>query len=211
MPQAATADLPPHHGLFNLAGQTKAPDGQKPPRSFMPESAAGARVEPRLVPVMPPAAPAPAAAAAKPAPARPQLAIAASKTAPAPSGGNAQVQPRPQAPGTRKLDAMEPMSRGRFLKTIEHLAKTEEAKAVDEIVTRVRAREVEQAILHQARARARYLAAVVDLGASRATVNRTNIAELGELRRAHEELSKGLDALSDAIREGLVDVVGVGE
>jgi hypothetical protein len=202
MPQAATADLPPHHGLFNLAAQSKKPSE-------------AARVEPRLVPVMPPAAPAPAlapaAAAAKPAAARPQLAIAASKTAPAPSGGNAQVQPRPQAPGTRKLDAMEPMSRGRFLKTIEHLAKTEEAKAVDEIVTRVRAREVEQAILHQARARARYLAAVVDLGANRAPVSRTNIAELGELRRAHEELSKGLDALSDAIREGLVDVVGVGE
>jgi len=195
MPHAAAADLPPHQGLFNLAAQAKA---QGP-----------ARVEPRLVPVMPPAAPAPAAA--KPAAARPQLALAASKAAPAPAGGNAQVQPRPQAPGTRRLDAMEPMSRGRFLKTIEHLAKTEEAKAVDEIVTRVRAREVEQAILHQARARARYLAAVVDLGASRASVGRTALIELGELRRAHEELSKGLDALSDAIREGLVDVVGVGE
>jgi len=123
----------------------------------------------------------------------------------------AQVQPKPQAGPRRVVDTAEPMSRGRFLKTIEHLAKTEEAKAVAEIVTRVRAREVEQAIQQNARARARYLASVVDLGANRSPVGRANINELAELRRAHEELSKGLDALSDAIREGLVDVIGVGE
>jgi predicted urease superfamily metal-dependent hydrolase len=31
------------------------------------------------------------------------------------------------------------------------------------------------------------------------------------LRKAHEEMSKGLDALTGAIREGLVDIVGVGD
>lgn len=215
MPQAATADMPSHKGLFNLAGQS----GGEPPAAVpqaKPHFGSSARVEPRLVPVAatPAPAPAPVSAPAPVAPARPQLAVASTNLAPrgpAPSGGMAQVQPKPQAGPRRVVDTAEPMSRGRFLKTIEHLAKTEEAKAVAEIVTRVRAREVEQAIQQNARARARYLASVVDLGANRSPVGRANINELAELRRAHEELSKGLDALSDAIREGLVDVIGVGE
>ncbi len=214
MPQAATAEMPSHKGLFNLAGQ---PGAETPAASpAKPHFGSSTRVEPRLVPVtaaVSAPAPAPAAPAAS-APARPQLAVASTNLAPrgaAPAGGMAQVQPKPVAGPRRTVDAMEPMSRGRYLKTIEHLAKTEEAKAVAEIVTRVRAREVEQAIQQNARARARYLASVVDLGANRSPVGRANINELAELRRAHEELSKGLDALADAIREGLVDVVGVGE
>lgn len=206
MPQAATANLPSHKGLFDLAGQAAGA-----PPSQTPHFGSSMRIEPRLVPVA--AAPAPQPVKQPPA-ARPQLAVASTNLVPrgpAPAGGSAQVQPKPQAGPRRTPDAMEPMSRGRFLKTIEHLAKTEEAKAVGEIVTRVRAREVEQAIQHAARARARYLASVVDLGANRSPVGRVNIEELSGLRRAHEELSKGIDALSDAIREGLVDVVGVGE
>lgn len=214
MSQAATADLPSHKGLFNLAAQSQA-EAPAPARRSLLSATEGTRIEPRLVPVTS-AAPAPAALAAQPrtAAARPQLAVASTNLVPrgaAPAGGSAQVQPKPQAPARRMPDAAEPMSRGRFLKTIEHLAKTEEAKAVGEIVTRVRAREVEQAIQHSARARARYLACVVDLGANRSPVGRANVEELSALRRAHEELSKGMDALADAIREGLVDVVGVGE
>jgi hypothetical protein len=210
MPQAATANLPSHKGLFDLAGQAAGA-----PASQAPHFGSSARIEPRLVPVVAAPAAAPVPQPAKPQPAaRPQLAVASTNLVargPAPAGGSAQVQPKPQAGPRRAPDPMEPMSRGRFLKTIEHLAKTEEAKAVGEIVTRVRAREVEQAIQHAARARARYLASVVDLGANRSPVGRVNIEELSGLRRAHEELSKGIDALSDAIREGLVDVVGVGE
>ncbi len=210
MSQAATANLPSHKGLFDLAGQAAGA-----PPSQTPHFGSSMRIEPRLVPVVAAPSPVPAPQPAKQLPAaRPQLAVASTNLVPrgpAPAGGSAQVQPKPQAGPRRTPDAMEPMSRGRFLKTIEHLAKTEEAKAVGEIVTRVRAREVEQAIQHAARARARYLASVVDLGANRSPVGRVNIDELSGLRRAHEELSKGIDALSDAIREGLVDVVGVGE
>ncbi|MBL8831955.1 MAG: hypothetical protein JNL71_06155 [Rhodospirillales bacterium] len=214
MSQAATADLPSHKGLFDLASQGQP--ASQPARRSLLSATDGGRVEPRLVPVTA-ATPAPAAPAAppvRPVAARPQLAVASTNLAPrapAAAGGSAQVQPKPQAPARRIPDAAEPMSRGRFLKTIEHLAKTEEAKAVGEIVTRVRVREVEQAIQHSARARARYLACVVDLGANRSPVGRANVEELSALRRAHEELSKGMDALADAIREGLVDVVGVGE
>jgi hypothetical protein len=210
MSQAATAHLPSHKGLFDLAGQSV---GAAP--SHTPHFGSSTRIEPRLVPVTAAPAPAPVPQQAKPQAApRPQLAVASTNLVargPAQAGGSAQVQPKPQAGPRRAPDAMEPMSRGRYLKTIEHLAKTEEAKAVGEIVTRVRAREVEQAIQHAARARARYLASVVDLGANRSPVGRVNIDELSSLRRAHEELAKGIDALSDAIREGLVDVVGVGE
>jgi hypothetical protein len=42
-------------------------------------------------------------------------------------------------------------------------------------------------------------------------LSRSNVAELAELRKAHEELEQGLEALTGAIREGLVDVVGVAE
>ncbi len=216
MSQAATADLPSHKGLFNLASQNQPEAAQaQPARRSLFSGTEGSRIEPRLVPVTSAApAPAPVAPAPRPATARPQLAVASTNLVPrgaAPAGGSAQVQPKPQVPARRMPDAMEPMSRGRFLKTIEHLAKTEEAKAVGEIVTRVRTREVEQAIQHSARARARYLACIVDLGANRSPVGRANVEELSALRRAHEELSKGMDALADAIREGLVDVVGVGE
>lgn len=216
MSQAAAADLPAHKGLFNLNGPVPAPTPAAAESARPLPVIDGKRIEPRLVPlhsaVNPPAA-APAAPGAKPA-ARPQLAVASTNLAPrgaAPAGGNAQVQPKPQAVARKPVESSEPMSRGRFLKTIEHLAKTEEAKAAGDIVTRVRAREVEQAVQHAARARARYLACVVDLGANRSPVGRANVSELAELRLAHEELSKGIEALTDAIREGLIDIVGVGE
>jgi hypothetical protein len=213
MSQAVATELPAHKGLFNLSAPAAAP---VPPEAARPVPVGdGKRIEPRLVPLHSAVSPAPqpAPAPAKPA-ARPQLAVASTNLAPrgpAPAGGNAQVQPKPQAVARKPVDQAEPISRGRFLKTIEHLAKTEEAKAAGDIVTRVRAREVELAIQHAARARARYLACVVDLGANRSPVGRANVAELAELRRAHEELSKGIDALTDAIREGLIDVVGVGD
>ena len=215
MSQAVAADLPAHKGLFNLNGPSSgpAPEAPRPAPAAAAPVVDGKRIEPRLVPLSNATPPSPAVAAKPPA-ARPQLAVASTNLAPraaAPAGGNAQVQPKPQAAARKPLEQAEPMSRGRFLKTIEHLAKTEEAKAAGDIVTRVRAREVEQAVQHAARARARYLACVVDLGANRAPVGRANVAELAELRQAHEELSKGIDALTDAIREGLIDIVGVGE
>ena len=147
-------------------------------------------------------------------PAAPTLRPALSLAAVAPKsvalpGGNAQVQPKPEAAPRRIQASGEPISRGRFLKTIEHFAKTEEAKAIGAAVARVRAREVELAIQHAAKTRARYLACVVDLGANRTPLSRANVAELAELRKAHEELEQGIDALTQAIREGLVDVVGV--
>lgn len=199
MAQSAAAELPPHQGLFNLAG---APAPARP----APARPAPARLEPRLVAsnAMP--------AASKPAapPLRPalSLATAAPKSAALPVG-NAQVQPKPEAAPRRPQANGEPISRSRFLKTIEHFAKTEKAKAIGAAVARVRAREVELAIQHAAKTRARYLACVVDLGANRTPLSRANLAELAELRKAHEELEHGIDALTQAIREGLVDVVGV--
>jgi hypothetical protein len=203
MAQSAAADLPPHQGLFDLAG-AGAP-AAKPAARFP----GAARIEPRLVASN--ATPAPKPAAPQP---RPALALAPAAAAPksiALPGGNAQVQPKPQAPPARVQPSGEPISRGRFLKTLEHFAKTEEAKAIGAAVARVRAREVELAVQFAAKTRARYLASVVDLGANRSPLSRSNVAELAELRKAHEELEQGIDALTQAIREGLVDVVGVAE
>lgn len=204
MAQSAAAELPPHQGLFNLA----APPAQaEKPAPRFPGARPEMRIEPKLVASNPVPKPAPAQA-------RPALALAPAAAAPktiALPGGNAQVQPRPEAPPKRIQPAGEPMSRGRFLKTLEHFAKTEEAKAIGSAVARVRAREVELAVQFAAKTRARYLACVVDLGANRSPLSRSNVAELAELRKAHEELEQGIDALTSAIREGLVDVVGVGE
>lgn len=210
MAQSAAADLPPHQGLFNL-GEAPAQAAKPTPRfaGSAPAARPETRIEPRLVASNPVPKPAPA-----PVQARPALALAPAAAAPksiALPGGNAQVQPKPEAPPKRVQPAGEPISRGRFLKTLEHFAKTEEAKAIGSAVARVRAREVELAVQHAAKTRARYLACVVDLGANRSPLTRSNVAELAELRKAHEELEQGIDALTNAIREGLVDVVGVGE
>ncbi|MFN8759207.1 MAG: hypothetical protein ACK5XA_10435 [Tagaea sp.] len=212
MAQSAAADLPPHQGLFNLAGApapaaaSRGPASPSAPAQPAAPRPAAPRIEPRLV------ASTAAPAAAKPAapPLRPALSLAAvAPKSVALPGGNAQVQPKPEAAPRRIQASGEPISRGRFLKTIEHFAKTEEAKAIGAAVARVRAREVELAIQHAAKTRARYLACVVDLGANRTPLSRANVAELAELRKAHEELEQGIDALTQAIREGLVDVVGV--
>jgi hypothetical protein len=216
MAQSAAADLPQHQGLFNLG---TAPNGAGPnpavaaPAARFPGATpvSGQRIEPRLVATNPAPAPKPAT----PPPLKPALSLApsaapAAKTVALP-GGNAQVQPKPEAAPKRVQPEGEPMSRGRFLKTIEHLAKTEEAKAINSAVARVKVREVELAVQHAAKARARYLASVVDLGANRTPLTRANVAELAELRKAHEELEQGIEALTGAIREGLVEIVGVGE
>lgn len=206
MAQSAAADLPPHQGLFNLAA---APAQAEKPAPRFPGARPEMRMEPKLVASNPAPAPKPAVPAARPA-----LALAPAAASPktiALPGGNAQVQPKPEAPPKRLQPVGEPMSRGRFLKTLEHFAKTEEAKAIGSAVARVRAREVELAVQFAAKTRARYLACVVDLGANRSPLSRSNVAELAELRKAHEELEQGIDALTSAIREGLVDVVGVGE
>jgi len=218
MAQSATADLPPHQGLFNL-GTGPGPGAPAPnaaPAARFPGAAAiGQRIEPRLVATNPAPAPVAKPSTAAQPPLKPALSLApsaapAAKTIALP-GGNAQVQPKPEAAPKRVMNDGEPMSRGRFLKTIEHLAKTEEAKAINSAVARVKVREVELAVQHAAKARARYLASVVDLGANRTPLTRANVAELAELRKAHEELEQGIEALTGAIREGLVEIVGVGE
>jgi hypothetical protein len=216
MAQSAAADLPPHQGLFNLGTGPSTPAANTAPAMRFPGAAVmGQRIEPRLVATNPAPAPVAKPATANQPPLKPALSLApsaapAAKTLALP-GGNAQVQPKPEAAPKRVQPDGEPMSRGRFLKTIEHLAKTEEAKAINSAVARVKVREVELAVQHAAKARARYLASVVDLGANRTPLTRANVAELAELRKAHEELEQGIEALTDAIREGLVEIAGVGE
>ena len=188
MTQSALSDLPQHQGLFNLS---KSP-AQLAVVASKPSPAA-----------TPAATPAPKASA-------PTANLVAKPTL-TPVGGSSQVQPKPIAALRRVPEAAAPISRGRYLKTLEHLAKTEGARSIGQIVAQVRAREVEQAVQVAARARARYLACVVDMGANRAPISRNNIEELASLRKAHEELAEGIDALTNAIREGLIDIVGVGE
>ncbi len=195
MTQSALSDLPHHQGLFNLS----KPPAQLAVVASQPSPAAPARM-----------APSPAVAAPAPKPSAPTTNLVAKPTL-ASVGSSAQVQPKPIAALRRTPEAAAPISRGRYLKTLEHLAKTEEARSIGQIVAQVRAREVEQAVQLAARARARYLACVVDLGANRAPISRNNIEELAALRKAHEELTEGIDALTNAIREGLIDIVGVGE
>jgi hypothetical protein len=188
MTQSALSDLPQHQGLFNLS---KSP-AQLAVVASKPSPAA-----------TPAATPAPKASA-------PTANLVAKPTL-TPIGGSTQVQPKPIAALHRVPEAAAPISRGRYLKTLEHLAKTEEARSIGQIVAQVRAREIEKTIQVAARARARYLACVVDMGANRASISRNNIEELSSLRKAHEELTEGIDALTNAIREGLIDIVGVGE
>jgi hypothetical protein len=197
MTQSALSDLPQHQGLFNLSKSPAqlAVVASKP----LPVAA----VAPTPIPTAAPVAPAQKAAA-------PTTNLVAKPTL-TPVGGSSQVQPKPIAALRRVPEAAAPISRGRYLKTLEHLAKTEEARSIGQIVAQVRAREVEQAVQVAARARARYLACVVDMGANRAPISRNNIEELASLRKAHEELAEGIDALTNAIREGLIDIVGVGE
>jgi hypothetical protein len=185
MTQSAASDLPHHQGLFNLS------------KNAAPFAVVGSK------------AAAPAAMPA-PKPSAPTTNLVAKPTLTT-VGGSTQVQPKPVAAMRRAPEAAAPISRGRYLKTLEHLAKTEESRSIGQIVSQVRAREVEQAVQLAARARARYLACVVDLGANRAPISRNNIEELAALRKAHEELTEGIDALTNAIREGLIDIVGVGE
>jgi hypothetical protein len=186
MTQSALSDLPQHQGLFNLS---------KSPAQL---AVVASKPSPAATPAPPPKASAPTANLV----AKPTL---------TPIGGSTQVQPKPIAALHRVPEAAAPISRGRYLKTLEHLAKTEEARSIGQIVAQVRAREIEKTIQVAARARARYLACVVDMGANRASISRNNIEELSSLRKAHEELTEGIDALTNAIREGLIDIVGVGE
>ena len=194
MTQSAMSDLPHHQGLFNLS---------KTPAQLAVVASAPARTA--AAPASMPAQPAPTSK-----PSAPTTNLVAKPTL-ASVGGSTQVQPKPIAALRRAPEAAAPISRGRYLKTLEHLAKTEEARSIGQIVAQVRAREVEQAVQLAARARARYLACVVDLGANRAPISRNNIEELAALRKAHEELTEGIDALTNAIREGLIDIIGVGE
>lgn len=194
MTQSALSDLPQHQGLFNLS---KSP-AQLAVVASKPSPAATPAATPAPTPTPAPKASAPTANLV----AKPTL---------TPVGGSTQVQPKPIAALHRVPEAAAPISRGRYLKTLEHLAKTEEARSIGQIVAQVRAREIEQTIQVAARARARYLACVVDMGANRAPISRNNIEELSSLRKAHEELTGGIDALTNAIREGLIDIVGVGE
>jgi len=93
MAQSA-ADLPPHQGLFNLAGAPAQAARPAVPR--FAGSAQAARVEPRLVASNPAPKPAPAAVQARPA-----LSLSPAAAAPksiALPGGKAQVQPKPEVP-----------------------------------------------------------------------------------------------------------------
>ena len=131
------------------------------------------------------------------------------------SEGEAQSrQPAPLAePQARPTGSGEPRfaeaSLSDYLQALEQTVARSERTQIRETLVEVTPREIQTVIEKAAKAKARYLAAVLDLAEVEALPEAKQIETLETARLRHEAMQAGVQALTTALRAGQVKIAGV--
>lgn len=119
----------------------------------------------------------------------------------------------PAAPATTPTDpAFERVGEPRlsdYLYALDETVARSERTQIRETLVEVTPREIQTVIEKAAKAKARYLAAVLDLAETGALPEAKQIETLETARARHEALQAGVAALTAALRAGQVKVAGV--
>ena len=96
-----------------------------------------------------------------------------------------------------------------YLQALEQTMTRSERTQIRETLVEVTPREIQTVIEKAAKAKARYLAAVLDLAEAEALPETKQIETLETARVRHEAMQAGLTALTTALRAGQVKIAGV--
>jgi glycerol-3-phosphate O-acyltransferase len=123
-------------------------------------------------------------------------------------------QPAPLAePQARPVGSGEPRfgeaSLADYLQALEQTMTRSERTQIRETLVEVTPREIQTVIEKAAKAKARYLAAVLDLAETGALPEAKQIETLETARLRHEAMQAGVAALTTALRAGQVKIAGV--
>jgi hypothetical protein len=123
-------------------------------------------------------------------------------------------QPAPRAePQARPVASGEPRfgeaSLADYLQALEQTMTRSERTQIRETLVEVTPREIQTVIEKAAKAKARYLAAVLDLAETGALPEAKQIETLETARLRHEAMQAGVKALTTALRAGQVKIAGV--
>lgn len=111
--------------------------------------------------------------------------------------------------GTQDGAADGSLSRGHYLRGLEEMIQRTERAEVDRTLGSVSPREVQAIVQKAAKAKARYLAAVLDVGDHDTLPDTADARTLEAARERHEALDAGVRALLAELREGNVKIKGV--
>jgi len=115
--------------------------------------------------------------------------------------GPAAAAPLPSPAGAPRLSD--------YLDGLARAAERSECTQIRETLVEVTPREVQRVIEKAAKAKARYLAAVLDLAEAGALPEAKQLETLETARARHEAMQAGVAALTAALRAGQVKVAGV--
>jgi hypothetical protein len=113
---------------------------------------------------------------------------------------------RPAEPGAPTAGEA---SLGDYLQALEQAVARSERTQIRETLVEVTPREIQTVIEKAAKAKARYLAAVLDLAEVEALPEAKQIETLETARLRHEAMQAGVAALTAALRAGHVKIAGV--
>ncbi len=121
------------------------------------------------------------------------------RTAP---GGHAET-------GTETPHAGAPLGRSAYLRGLEEVIRRTEREEVQETLVQVSPAEVQALVRKAAKAKARYLAAVLDTTEGEALPDSAAVKAMEAARERHEALEAGLQNLLAEMRRGNVDIQGI--
>ncbi len=142
-------------------------------------------------------------------------------TAPPRPAGDAgpETSPGEPSPGAEQPEAdshpgrasAAPLGRSAYLRGLEEVIRRTEREEVQETLVSVSPAEVQALVRKAAKAKARYLAAVLDTTEGEALPDSAAVKSMEAARERHEALEAGLQNLLAEMRRGNVDIQGIDE
>jgi len=107
--------------------------------------------------------------------------------------------------------ASAPLGRSAYLRGLEEVIRRTEREEVQETLVSVSPAEVQTLVRKAAKAKARYLAAVLDTAEGESLPDSAAVKSMEAARERHEALEAGLQNLLAEMRRGSVDIQGIDE
>jgi hypothetical protein len=118
----------------------------------------------------------------------------------------AESQPTPSS-----TPSSAPLGRSAYLRGLEEVIRRTEREEVQETLVSVSPAEVQTLVRKAAKAKARYLAAVLDTAEGESLPDTAAVKSMEAARERHEALEAGLQNLLAEMRRGSVDIQGIDE
>lgn len=130
-------------------------------------------------------------------------------TAPPRPASEGSEAPSRNAGAAPERGSTAPLGRSAYLRGLEEVVRRTEREEVQETLVSVSPTEVQKLVRKAAKAKARYLAAVLDTSEGDGLPDSASVKAMESARERHEALETGLQNLLAEMRRGNVDIKGI--